>query len=541
MRCEVNNYRRTVIVLILAVAAAAIYLLSIKLAYPVFQNTRLTDPLAEINSLFPLYYVALFLLAISAILTFVFKITNRGVHILILLLFSIMLWYTRYYLAGFTWEPDSARNLGVSLHINDILNGAVFQYSDYGAQFPLPYVLEYVIYIVSGMNTSVYFHLIPLIWIIVFALLSYTFINSIFSSQKAFLASLLAFAGMHYIIFITGAHTIGVLLLLTTISILLRRGISWRLLTLGLILVVVLCHPISPILLAVFLGATFLAYLSRSNIKSQLVIGGMLLICFGGWAIWPELSTIESSGIIPPISDMFPSDFPTSRLYIFGSPFIYTSIYTLNKLVYVLYGLIVVAAMITVFWYTQRKNRNWKVSLKQLGGLSRNQWFLIICIPLFLIAAVLLAENSHDLIERGLTMAILTISGVIASVVVDFYEGVSLKIKRLTTGLVTVVFLLLVFTFPVITYSLDAYSSFPKSEEQGLKFLNENISFADKILVASFRQQMILYQTEFEGMKNALYTTSVDEVTYSSCVLRVIIMLPCVSICRLPTIAGRSS
>ena len=91
MKNGANNYRRTVIILILVFAAAAIYLLSIKMAYPVFQNTRLTDPLAEINSLFPLYFVALFLLAVSAILTFVFKITNRGVHILVLLLFSVLI------------------------------------------------------------------------------------------------------------------------------------------------------------------------------------------------------------------------------------------------------------------------------------------------------------------------------------------------------------------------------------------------------------------------------------------------------------------
>lgn len=495
-----KNYRKIIIVLLLAISALAVYLLAIRLAYPVFQNTRLTDPLAELHSLFPLYYIALFLLAVAAVLIFVFRINNRGVQILVLLIFGIMLWYTRYYLAGFSWEPDSARNLGVSLRINDILDGTVFHHSGYGSQFPIPAVLENVIFTVSGMSTGAYFHLIPFVWIIVFVLLLYVFGNSLFSPLTGFLTAFLAMAGMHYMIFITGAHTIGVLLLLTTLVLMFRTGLKWRLLTVALIIVVVLTHPVTPPLLAVFLGAAFIAYISRRTVKAQLIFAGLLVLCLAGWLLWPTLSTLapDALGVTPPASDipsrLIPRDFHTTILYLFGSPFVFDAIYTLNKVVYGVYILFILAVIGTVIGRTQRKNISWLVTTKQLGGLSRSQWFLIICSPILVVAAALLAETEHALIERGLTLAILTMSGVIASVAVAYWESGGRIFRRVVGGLAVSFVLFVTMTFPVITYSIDAYSSFPKSEEKGLEFISENIYMNDKVFISSFSQQIILYQ-----------------------------------------------
>lgn len=178
MRIEISNYRRTVIILLLATIAATIYIISLKVAYPIFQNTHLSNPLAELHSLFPLYYIAIIIMALSGALCFIFGIKNQGVHILILVLLAIMLWYTKYYLAGFTWEPDSARNLSVSLKIPEILNGYYFPNVEYGAEFPVPYILEYAIVGVSGASNAVYLHLIPFIFIIIFAILIYTLLEA---------------------------------------------------------------------------------------------------------------------------------------------------------------------------------------------------------------------------------------------------------------------------------------------------------------------------------------------------------------------------
>ena len=67
MESKTEGHSKILVILILAVVGGLIYLLSVFLAYPEFQNTRLVDPLAEINSLFPLYYIAIALVALSGV------------------------------------------------------------------------------------------------------------------------------------------------------------------------------------------------------------------------------------------------------------------------------------------------------------------------------------------------------------------------------------------------------------------------------------------------------------------------------------------
>ena len=119
---------KILVILILAAVAGIIYLLSIFLAYPVFQNTRLVDPLAEINSLFPLYYIAIALTALIGVGCFLWRIENRYLHILLLSMFAIMLWFTPYYLAGFVKMPDTAARVGVAMQIPQVQNSYLYKY-----------------------------------------------------------------------------------------------------------------------------------------------------------------------------------------------------------------------------------------------------------------------------------------------------------------------------------------------------------------------------------------------------------------------------
>lgn len=57
---------------------------------PGFQNTRLADPLAEIDSLFLLYYVAIALAALSDVACLIWRVGNKHLHILLLMMFAAM-------------------------------------------------------------------------------------------------------------------------------------------------------------------------------------------------------------------------------------------------------------------------------------------------------------------------------------------------------------------------------------------------------------------------------------------------------------------
>src|SRR4030042_4879020 len=96
-----NNLTGVLIILNLAFVAVLLYILSILFAYPVFQSTRLTDPLAEINSLSPLYYIAIALTALLVICCVIRRIGNRYLPIFLLMLTAIILWLTPYLLTSF--------------------------------------------------------------------------------------------------------------------------------------------------------------------------------------------------------------------------------------------------------------------------------------------------------------------------------------------------------------------------------------------------------------------------------------------------------
>jgi hypothetical protein len=517
MRNENNSYRLTTIILMVAAVAAIIYVISLKAAYPVFQMTRLTDPLAELNSLLPLYYVSIVLMAVLAAVCFLFRVNNRGIHILIVLLMAGMLWYTRYYLAGFTWEPDSARNLGVSLKIPEILNGAQFQNAGYASEFPLALILEYTLVGAFGASNIFYLHLIPLVNIIIYTLLIYTFASRMFSPRAAFLTTFLSLIGMHYANFIMGEHTVGLLLLMTFFTLFWHRGAAWKTLAFLLIPVITVCHPISPILMGVFLGAVLVVYLSRRDIKGQAVTAAMLALCMIGWFVWPIIHSMlpVSPGVSPIggalLNEIIPGDLDTARRFILGNTFIYSDIYTLNKAVYVLYALLVITAIGAVLVRTRQQRITWSNYLADRGGLSRPQWVLVISAPVFIMAAILMSEHDPTLLERGLTMAILAMAGVTASIVTGWYDRAKTNLRRVIAGVTVPVLILLTLAFPVITYSIDAYSGFPVSEEKGLEFVADNFNLKDKVFVSGFPNQMTLFQPDVIKGLASLGTPKADQ------------------------------
>ena len=507
MNSGTKNYRVVIVILLLAAVATIIYLVSLKLAYPLFQDSRLTDPLAEMHSLFPLHYVAIGMVALLGVACFVFRIQNRGIHLLLLLLLGIMLWYTSYYLAEFARPPDGPRNLGVALEIPQVLSGSVFPESYYGLDFPSAYILDYTLVNVTGIEHLSYLHLFPLICIGLFVLLGYVFVSRLFNPLAAFVTMLLAMIGLHYVVFHPSAHSVGVLLLLTALVLLWRQDTTSRILTFLLIAAVIICHPISPVLLAVFLAAALVVNFSRRLLKSQVVVMAMLVVCVVGLFLWPSVPLAPGEGTVTPgdsvrpsvwttevTESIFPGEFETTKRFLFGTPFIYEGIHNLNRGIYFLYAFLGVAAVGSIFYISRSRWKRIRDFIKNFGGLSKGEAFLAISVPVLIILTILLGERGHVLIERGLTFTILAISGVVASIIIRIYEPATRVIKRFIILAMIVVILFLTLSFPVVAYSIDAYTSFPISEEAGLKFLADYVPLDEKTLADTAGGQMALYR-----------------------------------------------
>jgi hypothetical protein len=493
-----RDLTKTLIVLILAAVAALIYVVSVFLAYQVFQDTWLTDPLAEIHSLYPLYYIAIALAALSVVACVLWRVGNRCIHVLLLMLFAVMLWLTPYWLTSFVRLGDSAWHVGVAMNIPQVLDGEQTVFSNYGWDYPGSFIYHYSFVKILGIQPLTYIHLFPLLCALLFVILCYALVDRLFSSKVALLSMLMAIPGLHYLQLHPSPHAIGALLMLTTLLLLLQRRAAIKVIALAviLILIIIVAHPMTPILLAIFLAAAFLigAVYSRKISGAQVALAALLIICFACWFSWHWFHFGSpwktASGAIRGIyTGLTPGGFEVTQEYLSGAPFIYKNIHSLNKGIYFLYAAAAILGLLYMAARTYSEKRNIGKWLSKLGGIDRGEACLALSVLPLLLLSFLLAENAHELIETGLTYIILALSGVIASVVLR----ARLVSKKAVPYLIMIGVLILTLSFPVVAYSIDAYSSYPRSEEKGLEFLASEEPLEGKTVVGSTLHQLSFY------------------------------------------------
>lgn len=490
MKNHIRNQTRLLVVLTAAAIAALLYLISILVAAPIYQNSRLIAPLAEINSLFPLYYVAISIIAVVCFGCLVYCIANSRLRISLLCLFGVMLWFTPYYLAGFTRVRDGPWRVGVAMGIPEVLAGNPDAFTGNAASYPGSFIYHYSFLNISGVEPLTYTSIIfPLIAILLFVLLVYALISTVFDDKVAFLATLLALPGLHYILFHPSPRTIGSLLLVTMLLLLAKPGMASKIIAMAVFPVLILSHAISPIILVIFIVAAVLSSYLFSGSKRNLVVAGAILAAgFAGW-LWLNFAYVSSSlaGLVGGELWSRPRFWPTHLL---ETQFIYPSIYSLNIGVYCLFAVGAIAAVGYVAAKAYIKERSIKNWLRRIAGLNRGEALMVFSIPLLAIAIFLLAARNVSLIERGLTFIILALSCLTASVIL---RSARLKIGKRIGSLVLVLLLLLTLSFPVVAYSIDAYASFPPSERAGLEFTAEHIPLEGRTVATTNLPQLALF------------------------------------------------
>ncbi len=494
MESEAESHSKILIILILAAIAGLIYLVSVFLAYPEFQNTRLADPLAEIDSLFPLYYIAIALAALSVVGCLIWRVGNKCVHILLLMMFAAMLWLTPYYLAGFVRLPDGPWHVGVAMSVPEVLDGDPIAFSHYAWDYPSSFIYHYSFVSTVGIEPLTYINLFPPICLCLFILLCYALMVKLFDPKVAFLSLLIAIPGLHFLQLHPSPHTIGALVMLTTLLLLTRRGAAAKVIPVVVILasIIIVAHPTTPLLLSIFLAAALLAsavYARRIG-RLQMVVAGILIVCFAGWFFWYSFYP-DSPWAVAEESrrGIMPEELGVGAEYLTGTQFVYSNIYNLNKGVYFFYAAIGALGVLYVAaraYIGKKSIKNW---LSQLGGLKRSEAMLALSILPLLILTFLLAGKAHVLIETGLTYIILALSCIIASVMARSHW----LDRGIGRSFLVIGVLFLTLSFPVVAYSIDAYSSFPESEENGLKFLVADGSLEGKTLAGDSLSQLALY------------------------------------------------
>jgi hypothetical protein len=240
----------------------------------------------------------------------------------------------------------------------------------------------------------------------------------------------------------------------------------------------------------------------------------MVAVCFIGWLVLyaryiqggaaspfvtllPQPVSPSASEVI--INQLLPSNFSTAGKFVAGTAFIFGGIFNLNKGIYLLYAVAAISSIMAVLaksYFSRLSIRKW---IAGFGGILQKEAVLICAVPVLLVLTLLLALQSHDLIETGLTYIILSISVMFASMSLRFHWFGNLKSFSLLTAGVLFVTL----AFPVVAYSIDAYSSFPASEAAGLRFLAGDMSLAGKSVAGAFLDQIGLFNPQFT--ENTVY------------------------------------
>jgi hypothetical protein len=114
---------------------------------------------------------------------------------------------------------------------------------------------------------------------------------------------------------------------------------------------------------------------------------------------------------------------------------------------------------------------------------------------LLFVLTVLLAESDHVLLERSLTFLVLALSCLIASVIVElYYSGV---LTKLLSTIILGAILFLTLSFPVVAYSIEAYTNFPASEKAALEFIASDVLVEQKTITDAFDEQLLLFTFNF--------------------------------------------
>jgi hypothetical protein len=482
-------------VLILAALAAMLWLLSLLSAYTDFQGTRLTDPLAEVHSLSPLYYAALVLSALACVGCFVWRVRGRAVHLVLLLVLAAVLWLTPYLIAGFVRLPDAPWHVGVAQWTPEVLNGEPVLFDNYAWDYPASFVYHYAFMGVTSVGPLTYIAVFPGVSMLVFIILCYSLAARLFNDRVALLSMLVAIPGLHYLQLHVSPHALGALLMLTVLLLLVVGRGAARVLPVAAVLTILLivAHPTMPLLLSIFLAAALVVGVVRLRGigRVEVALAGLTALAFAGWFFWyafhPGSHWKSAEEVYQNIS---PAQLGSGTDYVTGTKFIYGGIFALNKAVYFLYGAVGVLAVCLMAARAFLRRTGMGSSVRRLCGLKRSEAMLVVSIPPLLVLTFLLAGRSHVLIETGLTYLVIAISCVVASIVVR----TGWIDRRPGRASVTVAALFLALTFPVLAYSIDAYSSFPKSEEAGLRFLAEHGALDGKTVATTSVTQLALYE-----------------------------------------------
>ena len=456
------------------------YFLCLMHSYPMYISAQRGHSVAMIDALFPYFNLITLSLSLLCFGCVIYKIENKFLHTLLLTQFSLILWLTPFYLSGFVLSHDTLYHGGVSLYAPEVLNGTHTYFSDYLENYPVSFIFNWIFLNIIAVDMPTYGRLIfPSLIGVATAILMYNFASKLFDGRIALISTFLAIIGLYYVEIQVSPQSIGVMLVLTTVSLLYRGDAKSKIGSILPILVLIPTHPVHPLLLTVFLIAPAISQ-RLTHTSSRYVPFGVsyTLLVAAGWLAWalfhsvtvgamPFVHTIYKVAAFSFAVDPMEAVNPTKTLFPLFE-FLRT---------YILYSYAAVLFAFTLTNLNLNRIRSIKGTYRHLTrapGLKRVMIFTFI-ILFFLLAYVLrtsTGEGGVNLVQRAIFYLFLSVCMFIASSFIGSIDkAASRSLKLLLVIVIGCWIATTAFVYPLASYSHTSYSAIPYSEGAGIEFL----------------------------------------------------------------------
>jgi len=481
------------------------------IAFPLYSATSNTNPFAMIQSLPPQHYFALILLVLLCFACVFYDVKRKYLHIALLVQLAMILWFTPYYLSGFSYVNDSLMQVGVSHNIPVVLKStSSIEAVTYGDEYPISFILNYLLMTVSGIDSFTYSRIVyPIFTSIALVFFWYVFFCHFFKPKVAFLSVVIAALALGSVpqVYVS-PNSLGTILLLTVVTLLLTRsGIKSSMLGFILSFILILTHVISPIILIFFLLAWQIStFVTRSQKSFSLGYGTFSIII--GWFAWTfyhasKTALITVSGILKVLTLKFPNELgeivnrSTSTTHS-----IFPAINIATKALD--YGTVAIAL---IFFCQSLISLRARASTKRflLQFLTKMHFkellFLTLAILFFAFSLIIAFSGigGWGFYVRSYFFFVFTISAYIAF---NFINGKSRwpRFKKYVKIAVVFWFSFAALIYPLVSYQVASYSSYPPSEGSGLGFLSSHAALNQKSISMYLSVHLLSYvdpRTEF--------------------------------------------
>ncbi len=498
---------------------------------PLYQNLASSDPLAMINVLFPSFWVILIAFVGVCFVAFLQSAVPRWLHMLLLAQLSLMLFYTPFLISGFSWSPDSLWHGGVASYLPEIFSGVTVASSSYAHAYPLSFLVTYLVE-QAGLDVFNYsLYVYPFVCTVLFSVLAYFFASRVLNSKTAFLAMLITLPALHYIELHVSPFSAGTLLFFISLIFFTYNGKLAKILGLTSLVLLVTVHPISPVMAAVYFFSCAIVGLflkSDGSKKFNFSISPVYLFVFtcAIWGVWTLYASSVYPGVKTSVASVLNFNF-LSRLLVVsdfatgGAGFIYPTIHYLSLGIY---------ALILFLFFSGRLIS--VADLKRFFGrmisvLTAKRLSFIFAAVIYAALGFLLYLSSGErfLLGRGLLYFIFFGSLIIVSYfITQPTKWKSVRLMLFLKARLLVVFALIIFlvcTFPVISYSKEAYNTFTPSANAGLQFMSTNTDLSEHSLSMSNSQQLASYVNITNGLTTVRFPPNMSKVNPDIVAMRI--------------------